>query len=247
MRGNQFGLPRIEEMAAVSGGEFAEGAKAGRVLRELCHDLIVPAATIRMLADAAHQHDLPRRDVGRHLTLISAEAARISALCSHVLGRARPRGPVRLDELVVEQIRSLRTMYRTKLEYDADHVLAHLHPAIFVRVIGNLLANACQAAGPDGLVRLTLTGSGDMARVAVDDSGPGLTAPKYGQASYGLQIVCSLVLECQGSVRMDVSDLGGMRFTVEFPTLPERSSAATGGGGAKTAPVASRNRPGLAS
>lgn len=212
-------LRRIDEAEGITGDLTTRGADATRVMRELCHDLIVPAATIKLLAEAASKDSGRDGVTPSYLKLISDEAAKISAICSHVLGRSHPRVSVQLYELIAQQIQSTRMMYETALEFEAEPVLAEVAPAIFTRVIGNLLVNACEAAGPAGLVRVALTRDRDGARICIDDSGPGFSAPRMEQTSYGLQIVWSLVLRSQGSVQMGVSDLGGVRVAVTFPGL----------------------------
>lgn len=203
------------------GGLITDGTGVSRLLQEVCHDLIEPAATIKILAETAYADADPVHAARRCLRLISREAAMIADICGYVLGRTRPVGPVRLDQLAAQQVESARARYRTAVEIDSVPVSLPFQPAVFMRVIGNLLANACQAAGPDGLVRLAITLDGEWARFSVDDSGPGLPGRRSERTSFGLDIVWSLVLDCRGMVEMAVSDLGGLHVAVSFPCPPQ--------------------------
>ena len=93
-----------------------------------------------------------------------------------------------------------------------------------VRILGNILANACRAAGPSGRVRVIVDEAGDQARLAIADSGNGLgQAVPGGRAGLGLDIIGALALNYGGSVHLGVSDLGGLAVTVLLPA-PGRSS-----------------------
>jgi signal transduction histidine kinase len=88
-----------------------------------------------------------------------------------------------------------------------------------VRILGNLLANACRAAGPAGRVRILVDEADGQARLAIADSGNGLGQPtaQGGRTGLGLDIVGALALKYGGSVHLGVSDLGGLAVTVLLP------------------------------
>jgi signal transduction histidine kinase len=96
-----------------------------------------------------------------------------------------------------------------------------------IRILGNLLANACRAAGPDGRVRVLIDQADNQARLTIADSGNGLglAAPgRTGRTGLGLDILGALALKYGGSVHLGVSDLGGLAVTVLLPA-PGRSSS----------------------
>lgn len=190
-------------------------------MRALCHDLIGSAATIEVLVQAAYVEADPDPAVRNRLQLISSEAARITQICRQVLDRPGLAEPVRLDVLAADLLESARSRYETTIEAITSPVTLRVHPAIIARILGNLLANACRAAGPGGLVRLQVARHGEQARLAVADSGAGFDIRKIGRASLGLEIIGALVLDCGGTVQMGTSDLGGLDVAVMLPCLPE--------------------------
>jgi signal transduction histidine kinase len=102
------------------------------------------------------------------------------------------------------------------------------------RVLQNLLANAAKHVGSGGLVRCVLERVDGMARIDVEDSGPGIpmalrdavferfrqigtTESRVGGSGLGLAIVKELVELQGGTVRIEDAPTGGARFRVELP------------------------------
>jgi signal transduction histidine kinase len=205
----------ISEDAATS-GKACEDGTGNRLLRELAHDLILPAASIKLLANAAYTESDPDAAVRDRLRLIANEAAMIAEICRQVLDRPRRPGPVQLDALAAEAVARAQLRYRGAIEGAISPVTVLVHPAVVVRILNNLLSNACQAAGPRGRVRVRVAPDSAQARLRVEDSGQGLVEAKSGRPALGLEIIGSLVLSCGGTVQMEVSDLGGLRVNVSF-------------------------------
>jgi sensor histidine kinase regulating citrate/malate metabolism len=105
-------------------------------------------------------------------------------------------------------------------------------------VLGNLIDNAVDAAGPDGRVRVLLLTAlltdGAHLRLQVDDDGPGIPANLHHQVfkagfstkvpgtrehsrGIGLALVRRVVDRRDGEVIIGTGDLGGARVTVELP------------------------------
>jgi hypothetical protein len=82
---------------------------AGASLRELCHDLIEPTATIRCLVRAADADSGP--DLRNRLGAIAVAAGQIAAICEQILGQPQPCSGVRLDLLADEAAASARVRY----------------------------------------------------------------------------------------------------------------------------------------
>lgn len=118
-------------------------------------------------------------------------------------------------------------------------------------VLGNLIDNAVDAAGPEGRIRVLLQVDGTLLRLRVDDDGPGIPANLHHQVfkagfstkvlgdrehsrGIGLALVRRVVDRRDGEVVIDTGDLGGARITVELPlpatasTAAERTPAAAG-------------------
>lgn len=94
-------------------------------------------------------------------------------------------------------------------------------------VIGNLLDNACHAAGESGRVRLFFTDLGEQLLIEVEDSGPGVL-PSHSEAIFaegfstkpgkhrgiGLALVKRLCHEHGGEITLEEGELDGACFTV---------------------------------
>ena len=189
---------------------------AGTSLREFCHDLIEPAATIRWLANVAVTDSGP--DLRDRLGAIAVAASQIAAICEDVLGWPRHGTGTRLDVLAGDAAASTQVRYAGVIDVVAQPVTALAPAGDLVRILGNLLANACRAAGPDGRVRLLVDEADGQARLTIADTGNGLgQAAPAGRAGLGLDIVGALALKHGGSVHLGVSDLGGLAVSVLLP------------------------------
>jgi signal transduction histidine kinase len=205
-----------DNMADLSAVRDISLPTAGLSLRELCHDIIEPAATIRWLARAADAE--PAQDQQGRLRTIAAAAGQIAAICEHILDWPQQCAGVRLDLLADDAVASARVRYAGTIDIVYQPVVALARPGDIVRILGNVLTNACRAAGPTGRVRLVIDETGGQARVAIADSGNGLGQTVHsGRASLGLEIIGALALKCGGSVQFGVSDLGGLGVTVRLP------------------------------
>jgi signal transduction histidine kinase len=199
-----------------------------RTLRELCHDLTMPAASIRLLASVAAKESDRDPVLRTRLRQIADEAGRIADICGYFLDPARKAGPCDLRALADGAADSARSRYGGTIEVLAETVSVAAHPVDVVRILANLLDNACRAAGPSGRVRLVVERDGDRARLIVTDSGRGFGHGDPGRASLGLAIVVALVRRSDGALQMDTSDLGGLAVSV---TLPGAACSGTGSAG----------------
>jgi signal transduction histidine kinase len=189
-------------------------------MRELCHDLIEPVASIKLLVQVACAESHPDPPVRDRLRLIADEAGKIGDICGQILDQPRRSALLRLDVLAAEAVASAQLRHNRVIEAVIDPVTLYVHPAVIIRILNNLLTNACRAAGAGGRVRVLVALQDGQARLAVSDSGGGLGSGKEGRASLGLEIIGGLALGCGGTVQMGASDLGGLCVTVLLPCLP---------------------------
>jgi signal transduction histidine kinase len=208
------------------------GAIDLRTLRELCHDLAVPATAIKLLTHVAAAESDPGPAMRARLRQISDEASRIADICSYFLDQpadasapATDDGTADLHVLAGEAADSMRWRYSGVVTVSAEPVTVTAHPVVVVRILTNLLDNACRAAGPGGRVQVTVLRDGEQARLVIADSGPGFGQAESGKASLGLSIVAAMVRRGGGSLRMGASDLGGIAVTVTLPVAePDRQA-----------------------
>jgi signal transduction histidine kinase len=200
----------------LSAAEEVPSITAGSSLRELCHDLIEPAATIRWLVRAAKAES--GEELHNRLEAIAAAAAQIAAICDDILNPPRCGPHVRLDKVVAEAAASARTRYAGVIDVVSQPVTAQVRTGDIIRILANILANACRAAGPDGRIIVKVDEADGQARLTVADSGHGpASAAVGGRAGLGLEIVGALTRKYGGSVHLDSSGLGGLAVTVQVP------------------------------
>jgi signal transduction histidine kinase len=112
------------------------------------------------------------------------------------------------------------------------------------RVLENLVGNAVEslAGRPGGTVTVATESTSSntearLVRISVADTGPGMTrkeldkafddfyTTKPGGTGLGLSIVRRLILDLNGTLRVETSPGGGTRFVVELPAMPERTQS----------------------
>jgi two-component system sensor histidine kinase TctE len=210
-------------LAELSAPVEASSVTMGLSLRELCHDLIEPTATIRWLARAAETGS--GAELHDRLEAIAAAAGQIAAICDDILDPPQRCPRVRLDKIAAEAVLSARARYAGMIDMVSEPVTALVHAGDFIRILYNLLANACRAAGPVGRIIVAVDEADGHARLAIADSGYGLGgASAGGRAGLGLEIIGTLALKYGGSVHLGVSELGGLAVTVRLPVQGGSSS-----------------------
>ena len=188
-----------------------------RTLRELCHDLTVPATAIKLLTQVAAAESDPGPAMLGRLRQICDEATRIADICGYFLDQPRDDDPADLDLLAADVADAARWRYTGMIDVVAETARVAAHPVVILRILTNLTDNACRAAGPGGRVRLTVRAEGDRATLVVADSGRGFGQGEPGRASLGLDIVATMARRGGAAVEMSTSDMGGTAVTVTFP------------------------------
>jgi signal transduction histidine kinase len=212
-----------DDLAELSEPAAASSATTGLSLRELCHDLIEPTATIRWLVRAAETGS--GEELHARLEAIATAAGQIAAICDGILDPPQRCPRIRLDQVAAEAVLSARAGYAGVIDLVAEPVTALVHTGDVVRILYNLLANACRAAGSVGRITVAVDEADGHARLTIADSGHGLGgAPAGGRAGLGFGIIGALALKYGGSVHLGVSDLGGLAVTVQLPVQGRSSS-----------------------
>jgi two-component system, NtrC family, nitrogen regulation sensor histidine kinase NtrY len=137
-----------------------------------------------------------------------------------------------VNSMVEERITFLRaarpeTTYQTRLS--ADRVRATADADLVKGVLTNLLENAAQAAGPQGVVLARTATDGERVSIEVLDSGPGLSEQaksslfeptisfKKGGMGLGLSIARRSAVLCGGDLHSFDGELGGAGFRLVLP------------------------------
>lgn len=104
-------------------------------------------------------------------------------------------------------------------------------PALLNQVVMNIVANAADALGGEGVIEISTSDADGRYRIDIDDSGPGVppelrdrifepffTTKAVGDGTgLGLAIAYSVVRAHDGDIGVDDAPLGGARFTLVLP------------------------------
>jgi signal transduction histidine kinase len=222
------------------------------------HELRTPLAQIRMFTETLLlnrvRSDLERR---RSLQIIDQEARRLAHLVENVLlfsksegGRRTPIAP-EPTELAAEVRRAAESFgplcrarsvnLRTELQ---DNIVVAVDPCALRQIMLNLVDNALKY-GPQGQrVTIGVALYDDVARLWVDDEGPGIpdaeqervfesffrlprdVDSKSSGSGIGLAVVRELARLHAGDARAERAPGGGTRIVVEFPDAYLRTEPA---------------------
>lgn len=203
-------------------------------LRELCHDLLQPAATIAAVVAAAEVESDLTPAVRERLRQVTVEAGAISELCRDVLlgsGRQRDRsgvardlhgggyGEVSLDELAAEVAAAASVTWSTTVTAQVVDCPVRGDRSALRRALCNLVANAVRSAGDGGTVHITVAVESGSAWLTVEDSGSGFGKSRRGVAGLGLQIVERVARDHDGALSIGASSkLPGAAVTLRLPS-----------------------------
>ena len=231
------------------------------------HELRTPLTQIRMFAETLIlgrvRTDEERR---RSLRIIDQEARRLSHLVENILQFSRSeRGTMRLTPEPCQLAPMVRTLVRDFAPLvGAGEVSFVIHPAddavvaidgdAMRQILLNLLDNAVKYGPAKQQVRIGIeSGSDGMARLRVEDEGPGVPAPERQRiwrsfhrlerdrrsavagTGIGLAVVRELVALQSGRIRVEAGRRGGACFVIEMPMV--------GGQGPAGAPTSASEVP----
>lgn len=215
-----------------------------RFVADASHELRSPLASVRAALEVADTHP-DKIDPHEAIRDALADHVRLDQLVDDLLALARLDG-THVANVDAVDLALLATVELSSRPASSVHLEPQLEQAIVIgdeaqllRVLRNLLDNACRHARSAVLVTTMTVGGRVM--VTVEDDGTGIPAQERafvferfsrrdnaraaddGGSGLGLAIVKEVVEAHQGTVATDDSALGGARFTI---TLPSATSAA---------------------
>jgi PAS domain S-box-containing protein len=218
----QTALVRLGEMAAI-----------------VAHEVKNPLAGIRGALQVIGGR-MP--DSSRDRAILGEVVSRLDSLNNIVhdlLVFARPSDPRISDVQLAELLESTAALVRKDPAYAAldvtiggDRPTIPADPEQLQTVFLNLLLNAAQAAGSTGHVDVNVTYSDGVCRVAIRDSGPGISpdarerlfepffTTKHRGTGLGLPTALRVVERHNGSIDIDSPPGGGTIVTVTLPAGP---------------------------
>ncbi len=222
----------------------------GQMISGVAHELNNPLAVIKGYLELVLGHHEISSQTRVDLEKAALESNRAAKLVTNFLSFAREqpvhRELVDLNELARELVELRRfdlLVAKTELalELAPDLPLVSADPDQIHQLIVNLMNNALQAMvdlAQPGRLRVKTVRVGDVARMMVEDNGPGVpvsllhkifepffTTKEVGSGTgLGLSIAHSLMTEHGGRIFYETSSLGGAAFVLEFP-LASRNGA----------------------
>jgi len=220
-------------------------AAMGDLARQVNHDVrngLAPLRNVlRHLARVAREEpdQLPHVFAERQTTLESSLAYLETLATNYARLYPETRAtPCDVNEVVRETLRLVAPPDGVRVDTTLADSLPRVRADAFVlrRILENLVRNAVEAIdGAAGAVTVTTEqrgGDGGSVRVTVADNGKGMTRPelerafddfyttKPGGTGLGLSIVRRLVLDLNGSVKVETQPGQGTTFFVELPGEP---------------------------
>jgi signal transduction histidine kinase len=227
--------------------EYELGRLRADFISGVSHELRTPLAQIRLFGETLLLGRVrSANEQRRSLAIIVQESQRLTRLIENVLhfSRAERGAPSlspalrRFDDLLGEILDAFAPLAASRGVTFARHleegIIVSVDAEAFRQVMLNLLDNAVKYGPPGQVVTVSLRMVNDLARVAVEDQGPGVSVddiariwtPFYRGAAHtdvsggtgiGLTIVRQLVELHGGQVAVERGLAGGARFVVELP------------------------------
>lgn len=192
------------------------------VLRETCHDMRQPLASIFALAAAAlAEPGLPQAARAR-LEQMVEQAQWLAKLIQHSLQLATPDAPDACGADLVRvagDVAAAECMTwpgEIRMVSQSEAVFTDVHPVLLRRTVANLVGNATRAAGPSGTVTVEVGRQQDSALLAVEDTGPGFGKIPAG-LGLGLAAVSRNAIKHGGRVECGCAAGGGARVSLWLP------------------------------
>jgi signal transduction histidine kinase len=231
--------PLIDDLNSLiaSSGEQVQRARAqaGNIAHGLKTPLAVLVDEAGRLKDKGDDKaaDVVLDQCRRMQSQIDYQIARARAAAS----RGKPGTACSLTETADGVVRALGRLHVERgLKFDtripAD-VMVACETQDLNEILANLIDNACRYAKSRIALRLDDAQTDGLVRIIVEDDGPGLPPEarevvfnigerwdtRPGGSGLGLAIVRDLVNLCGGKIRLDQSDLGGLKVIVDLPAF----------------------------
>ncbi|HEX4844960.1 MAG TPA: HAMP domain-containing sensor histidine kinase [Geothrix sp.] len=204
----------------------------------LAHDLNNLLGIIRLRVDLLDEDCTPEQK--KHLSVLAETSERAVAMTQRILASSRMQEahPSAFDFTAWMKERSglfqalLGPRQRLDLQV-APGLHAFADPHSLDQILQNLVSNARDAMGPEGLLLLRAEARAETLRVEVRDDGPGIPAGHQAQmfepffttkaqgTGLGLATVRNLVLQNRGSIQVESEPGRGTAFIIDLP-VPER-------------------------
>jgi len=233
-RTNQLELRLEEEKRLAYVGTIAAG-----MAHEIRNPLNSVKMNIQMIEDRLSQPgEAPGEYVVNKVARIHRETARLEESVNNFLAFARPKPLHRewadLNQAIEHVIEFLepacqRACIRIVRDFSADLPQAYIDPEQLGQAMENLIRNAHQAIGENGIIEVYTGRQGGYFEIRVSDNGPGIPGEaqdkvfeiffttKEGGSGLGLTIVKQIVEAHGGELSFDTIEKRGTTFVIALP------------------------------
>jgi signal transduction histidine kinase len=211
-------------------------AAIGQIAASIAHDVRNPLAAMRFLTQLLKERVGPRHpEWTGYLDQIDAEIESTNRIVSNLMEMAYSKQsekvPVDLDELFADVARQLglQDWLHWNLELETRPMVVLADPVQLRQVAANLAANAAQAMGGHGEIRVRARRQGDCDVIEIEDDGPGVPAKirdeifeplvtgKPKGTGLGLAICRQIIERHGGTIALCDHDGPGAKFQIRLP------------------------------
>jgi two-component system, NtrC family, sensor histidine kinase PilS len=210
-------------------------AAIGRLSASMAHEIRNPLAAISGSVQLLAEDTGVDAEGRRLMHIVVKEADRLSGLLTNFLAYARPKKPDLRDVNLSRILDEIIEMTKGDSRFDQIELTCHCPPqAVKIvdrdqirQALWDLLINAAEATGENGLIRIALNpGDGSL---LIEDDGPGIAeeirervfepffTTKCAGTGMGLASVFSIVEAHNGSIEILSGSLGGACFRIMLP------------------------------
>ena len=152
-------------------------------------------------------------------------------------GQARNLSNLDLSSMVADAVSSLRDLQPSRpVDLNLEpQVLVYADSHLIGQLLSNLFGNLRRHTGASVPVRIDLSSDGTWAQLSIDDAGQGLSPEAYqrgvgfferfdpsrsrenGGSGLGMSIMAGVVAKHGGEMRLEASELGGLRSLIRLP------------------------------
>ena len=210
-------------------------AIVGEMASVVGHDLRNPLGAVANSLFLLHHsldNEITEKQEG-YFQIADREIAKASAILGDLRAYVRPGQPhlvpVDLADLVAEVLEVLPVSPGTAVTVDVPHLVIAADSGQLAQIVTNLISNAYEATGADGVTRIRGSIEGRHVVIEVEDDGPGIEGESLERVfepfyttkpegtGLGLAIVRRLVEGHGGSIDIDSGPGSGTRFVVRLP------------------------------